>query len=178
MSELARPLALRDLTSAPRIERIEAADEERAALARRFDLVALDRFAAVIEARRDDGAVAVGGRVRAAGAQRCVISGLAVPFAIDEAVRLRFVRPPPNASDEIELCGDDLDTLVIEGEAVDLGEAAAQTLGLALDPYPRALDAALAEARRVLVSEEAAAALVEADRVAASPFAVIRGGAA
>ena len=48
----------------------------------------------------------------------------------------------------MELSADALDTLPIENGAIDLGEAAAETLALALDPFPRSpgADAALAEA--------------------------------
>ena len=45
------------------------------------------------------------------------------------------------AQEEIELDADDCDTIGYDGAAVDLGEAAAETLYLALDPFPRAPDA-------------------------------------
>lgn len=142
----------------------------------RFGLLALDRLEAVLEASREAGGVAVSGRVMAEGTQPCVLSGEPVAFAIDEPVALRFVEHATPAGDEIELGEADLDTLPIEGDAVDLGEAAAQTFGLALDPYPRAQGAAVAEARRLLVSEEEAAARAEVEHAAASPFAAIKRG--
>ena len=37
----------------------------------------------------------------------------------------------------MELAEGELDEIDYEGSAVDLGEAAAQTLALALDPFPR-----------------------------------------
>jgi hypothetical protein len=54
-----------------------------------------------------------------------------------------------------------------EGGAIDLGEAAAQTLALSIDPYPRspAAEAALREAG--VKSEEDA-------RAEASPFAALK----
>ena len=64
--------------------------------------------------------------------------------------------------------------LPIEGRSIDLGEAAAQSLGLALDPYPRAGAEALAAARRRLLSEEAAAEREAAEKARANPFAVLK----
>ena len=46
--------------------------------------------------------------------------------------------------DEIELSEDDCDTVFYTGGAIDLGEAAAETLALALDPFPRSPGAAAA----------------------------------
>jgi len=50
--------------------------------------------------------------------------------------------------DEVELSEDDCDTVEFTGSAIDLGEAAAETLVLSLDPFPRAAgaDAVLREA--------------------------------
>jgi len=52
---------------------------------------------------------------------------------------LRFVDPDVLVSDtdEVELSDDDCDLIEMDNGAVDLGEAVAQTLGLALDPFPR-----------------------------------------
>ncbi len=60
---------------------------------------------------------------------------------MNEPVTLRFVEDDA-ADEETELSADALDTMPIEGGAIDLGEAAAETMALALDPFPRAPDAA------------------------------------
>jgi len=75
--------------------------------------------------------------------QACVASGEPVPAVIAESFTLRFVplRAVDDPDEEMELAEDDLDEIFYEGGAVDLGEAAAQTLALALDPFPRAPDA-------------------------------------
>ena len=59
--------------------------------------------------------------------------------SIDEAFTLAFVPPPvvDGAEPEIELGEGDLDTVIHDGQTIDLGEAVADTLSLALDPYPR-----------------------------------------
>ena len=69
--------------------------------------------------------------------QSCSVTGDPVPVAIDEPVDLLFVAEPGDAQDEIELSEDACDTMFHDGAAIDLGEAAAETMALALDPFPR-----------------------------------------
>ena len=161
-------ISAHDIGAAARIYAITATEPQRAALARRFDLQALDRLDAELAVRRDALGIAVAGRVRAAGAQSCVVSGEAVPFDLDEEVDLRFSDNATAASgDEVELTEPDLEVLPLDGDALDLGEVAAQSLGLGLDPYPRAPEAARAAAQQFLLDEEAA-------RLAANPFNVLK----
>lgn len=176
MSELARLVRLAQLTTTPRPERLSAGPTERAALAGRFDLLALDELEAELDLRREAGGVAVTGRIRARGAQPCAVSGEPVAFDLDEPVALRFAQhAAPRPDEEIELAASDLDTLPIEGDAIDVGEAVAQTLGLALNPYPRLTDVELSDVRQRLAQEEDLAARAEVERAANNPFRVIRG---
>ena len=140
--EFGRRVALDTIGSATRAVRIEADANERVALARRFALTSLDRLSAMLELRAKATGIAVAGRLDAAGTQACVVTGEPVPFAIDEAFGLRFVDEAAFAvaEGEIELDADACDLVVHDGAAVDLGEAVAQTLGLALDPFPRSVD--------------------------------------
>ncbi len=141
--ELSRPLQVHQIGAAPYTLDVEARPEERAALVRRFDLLALASLTATLSARTQAGGVRVTGRVVAQGSQPCGLSGAPVDFAIDEPVDLRFVRVQQVAGDDVELSDGDLDVLEIDGDTIDLGEAAAQSFGLALDPYPRAAGAEL-----------------------------------
>jgi hypothetical protein len=50
----------------------------------------------------------------------------------------------------------------------------AQSLGLALDPYPRAPDEVRAAVARFVISEAEAEALRALDKAAANPFAALR----
>jgi uncharacterized metal-binding protein YceD (DUF177 family) len=86
--------------------------------------------------------------------QACSVTGEPLPVTIDEPVSLRFVEEFETEADEIELSEDVLDTMPIEGGAVDLGEAAAETLALALDPFPRGPNAAATLAAAGVVAEE------------------------
>lgn len=176
MSEFSRLLTL-DEIGAGIERRIEANAEERSALADRFDLRALDRLEVVLTAAPAPGGVRVTGRVQAAAVQACVTSGEDVHAAVNEPVALLFLHDMDGRADEVELHEADCDVLPIEGRAIDIGEAAAQTFGLALDPYPRADAATLEAARRRLISEEEAAAREAAEKAAGNPFAALKRGA-
>ncbi|MFN3991053.1 MAG: YceD family protein [Erythrobacter sp.] len=120
---------------------IEAGAEERAALAARFGLSAIDSLRAEIALEARPKAIRASGRLTAAIIQPCAVSGEDFPVAIDEPLDLRFVEAsarPAQAADaeiEIELAADDCDEIEYAGEMFDLGEAVAQSLGLAIDPY-------------------------------------------
>lgn len=155
--EFSRPERIDLIGTGEREVQVEATAEERAALARRFGLLAVDRLSAHFVVRRETAGIRAVGRVEAAVVQPCSASGEPVPARVDEPVTLLFVEP--GASDEeIELSGDALDTVEIENGAVDLGEAAAETMALALDPFPRAPNAAEAlKAAGVLAEDEVTA---------------------
>ena len=78
---------------------------------------------------------------------------------IAERFDLRFLRDvdaPVGEDEEIEIGRDELDLLPLEGDRADLGEAAVQTLSLALDPFPRHRDADRILGEKGVLSEEAA----------------------
>ncbi len=161
--EFSRTFRLDELGGARTVS-IEADEGERAALAARFGLIGIDRLKATAELARDNEVVTAAGRLEGEVIQACVASGEPVPARIAEDFALRFV-PTGTVSDadEIELAESDLDQIDYEGSSVDLGEAVAQTMALALEPFPRAPGAE--EKLR------AAGVLGEED---ASPFAVLK----
>lgn len=161
--EFSRPIRIDAIGEAPRTIEIEADDRERAALARRFGIEAIDALTAAVTVRRHAAGVLAEGRVAARVVQLCVATAAPLTAAVDAPFRLLFVPEPEDEGTEIELDPDALDTLPLEGGAVDLGEAAAETLSLALDPYPRAPDAAAALRAAGVIGEENARA--------AGPFA-------
>lgn len=144
--EFSRPERIDAIGASARQVTIEADAQERAALAARFGLIGVERLGAALSVRREAAGIIVTGRVGAVVIQRCVATGDPLTAQIDEAVALRFVEETDVASgDEVELVDDALDTIGYSGGAIDLGEAAAQTMALALDPFPRGpgADAAL-----------------------------------
>ena len=82
------------------------------------------------------------GHLRARVVQTCVVSLDDFASDIDEPFRIRFV-PAGQESDDPDPESDD--EIGYAGGALDLGEAAAEQLALALDPYPRAPGAVLPE---------------------------------
>jgi uncharacterized metal-binding protein YceD (DUF177 family) len=125
----------------------EANDAERAALARRFELIDLPSLKA--EGRiipSDHGRRAkVAGVVRAQVVQACVVTLEPVPAMVEDSFVRSYTSSPTDSEREavVDLDSDDPPELMVGG-AVDVGEAVAETLGLALDPYPRAPGAELA----------------------------------
>ena len=136
--EFSRIWKAHEIGVTPRAATLSATDGERGSLATRFDLLALDSLEAEVGARREAGGIRVTGRVRARGFQPCGLSGAPVNFDIDEPLDLRFAEIAIVGDEEVELTDADLDTLPLDGDDLDVGEAVAQSLGLALDPYPRA----------------------------------------
>lgn len=159
--EFSRAFRAHDVGGMSREQKIEAKPSEREALARRFGLVDLDALTAAIWLRREAGGIRVTGTFEAHGNQACVATAEPVPFLLSEPIALLLTEARPEG-DEIELAEPDLDTEILEGDIIDLGEIAAQALALALDPYPRST----APAPGVLTEEQA--------RVVSSPFAALR----
>jgi uncharacterized metal-binding protein YceD (DUF177 family) len=135
---------------------IEASLEERAALAARFGLGAVESLRAEVMLEQKPRAIRATGRLRAAIMQPCAISGEDFPVTIDEPVDLRFIEDnqrPATPDEEIELEADDCDEIEFAGDMFDLGEAVAQTLGLAIDPYAEGPGADAARAAAGIVQE-------------------------
>ena len=139
--EFSRTVRVDTLGADPRRLAIEADEAERAALARRFGIPDIARLEAELSLTRTGTTVDASGTLRAEVTQSCVATGEPVPAGIEEPFRIRFAPPPEPAhgpEEEIELSEKDLDIVFYEGAAVDVGEAVAETLSLALDPWPRA----------------------------------------
>lgn len=154
-SELTRMVKTRPLPGGPVV--IEASEAERAALAARFGLGAVEALRAEISLEQKPRAIRATGRLRAAIMQPCAISGEDFPVTIDEPIDLRFVEDnqrPASEDEEIELEADDCDEIEFTGEMFDLGEAVAQSLGLAIDPYAEGPDADAARAAAGIVQED------------------------
>jgi uncharacterized metal-binding protein YceD (DUF177 family) len=138
--ELSRPLRI-DEIAAHRHGSFAASQQELTALARRFGLRGLNRMDVSYGLEPAENGWLANGRIVADVVQACAATGQDVPAAIDTPFTIRFVEETGVEGDEIELSADDCDTMPIEQGRFDMGEAAAQTLALALDPFPRAPDA-------------------------------------
>lgn len=120
--------------------RLAANEVERAGLAARFSLASLEKFEAEIALTAETLGVSATGRLTATLAQYCVATNEPVAAVIDEPIAIRFI-PEPTTDAEIELNTEDCDSMFYDRQTIDIGEAVAQSLGLALDPYPRSPNA-------------------------------------
>ena len=146
-------------------ERIDlVADEaECAAIAKRLDLISIERLEAHAVLAFDGREVRVSGRIRAALEQSCIATGEPMPTRIDEPFELTFLpEPGGRPDDEVELGPDEMDVVFHDGAAIEFGQAVADTLALVLNPYPRGPNADAALKAAGVLSEEQA-----------GPFAVL-----
>lgn len=115
---------------------------EREALAHRFDLLSLGRLEAEIRLQRlAGGMIRLSGRLLADVVQACVVSLEPVASAIEQDFTVLYGTSEPGNAVMVDLETDEAEPF--DGEAIDIGEAVAQQLALALDPYPRAPGASL-----------------------------------
>ena len=134
---------------------LEPGKAELASLADRFSLGAVHRLKAEVALMADGAIVIANGRLLADILQNCAVSGEEFPVHIDETLAFRFV---PEASmpkqAEVELHAEDCDEIFYSGESFDLGEAVAQGLGLAIDPFARGPNADTARQQAGIVDED------------------------
>ena len=154
--EFSRPRRLDTIGAGDAEVTIEANEAERAALSKRFGLLDIGALSASYTLRKEASGIAASGRLRADVTQACVVTGEGVPVTLDEPFALRFVPEDTagNDEEEVELSEDALDTMFYEGSAIDLGEAAAETLALSLDPFPRSPNAPIVLKEAGVLSEE------------------------
>ncbi len=153
-SEFSRMIDLRQINERPLV--LEPDEAERRRLAGRFSITAIDAMKAELQLAVDGTTVDARGHLTARIVQACAISGEDFPVVIDEPIELRFVHPTTFQPDEeIEITADVCDEIEYEGTTFDLGEAVAQTLALAIDPFAEGPDADRARAEHNLGGEVA-----------------------
>ena len=116
---------------------VEADEAERAALARRFSLPSIERLHVVVTLSQVGDAIDAKGTLEAGFHQRCAISDDPFANVLDERLAIRFVSALTATSEdeELEFDADEPDEIEYDGASLDIGEAVAQSFGLALDPY-------------------------------------------
>lgn len=139
--EFSRMIDLRSLPAGAIV--LEPGEDERRRLAGRFAISAIRAMRAEIELEPAGGEITASGRLTASIVQPCAVSGEDLSVEVDEPVFVRFV--PANhdhkPDEEVELEEGELDEVEYEGTAFDLGEAVAQSLALAIDPFATGPDA-------------------------------------
>jgi uncharacterized metal-binding protein YceD (DUF177 family) len=150
---LARPIDVGQLPASGLVVALTASPEERRRLAEAYDLRevrSLDAEATVLPA--SGGAVTVEGRVIADIVQTCVISLVPVDQHIDEPFAARFVGPDSlevprfRAGTEVQIGTQEEDPPeILDGPTINFGAIVEEHFVLAIDPYPRAPGAELAQ---------------------------------
>ena len=139
---------------------LTADEAQRAAIAKRLDLIELKSFSLEAKLGSVAGGVKAKGVVKAQVVQACAATDLPVSAKITEEFDLRFLRNLDQQDvaedEEIEITSDDCEILPLEQERVDIGEVGVQSLSLALDPFPRHPDADRILAEKGILTEEQA----------------------
>ncbi len=145
MSEFSIVVAAGDVSPSGTEFRFEADEKQRAALAKRFDIIELKSLkgTAKVKPWRRVG-LALEARFTAELVQACVVTLEPVPEKLDESFTLHFLPEeliaPVTPGSEREIVvdvGSDEPPEALENGSVDIGEAVAEQLSLAMDPYPK-----------------------------------------
>ena len=137
--EFSRFFVLTEIKDRTIERKITANKAERAALARRFNLLAISHLSAVLSIVRvvNSKLVKVTGILRAEVMQSCVVTLDPLTVMLESQIKEAYGPPSPDVQIADELLGEALSPEPFEGNGIDLGELVAQKLTLQLDPYPR-----------------------------------------
>ena len=154
--EFSRPLKIEHIDKSGKPIEIEASPDEMIALANRFDLLSIEFMNADFTVKPTDGGTkfSVKGTVRASVTQQSIVSGDSVETPIEQDItawyadydrvasfeKARKQKEREETADEYEIKSKEEDPERVMNGAIDLGEVAAQFLGLALDEFPRTKD--------------------------------------
>jgi hypothetical protein len=148
--------------------RLDAPEAARTALAVRFDLASIEDLTAEVELGREHEGIRLRGVLSAAFHYACRVSRDPFPARLNLPVDVLFLPadllPDP---DDVTENPDPWDVDELDPAGVDVAEAVAVTLALALDPFPRGPSADEALEQLGIQTEEQA-------RAERSPFAVLK----
>ncbi|MBV8457256.1 MAG: DUF177 domain-containing protein [Acetobacteraceae bacterium] len=140
--ELHRPVRLDRFGPDATVHEVDASDEECRALAERFGIPAVLSLRCRLTLRRLSRDVVAGsGQLTAQVVRVCGVTLDNFEMDVTEAFSVRFV---PEGTESADIDPETEDEIPYSGDVIDLGEAAAEQLALALKPYPRRPGAELA----------------------------------
>ena len=135
--EFSRPLDVTRVPAHGSTERISAEPTECAALAARFGLPAIHSLAAELKVSRWRGeGLKIEGRFSADLDQTCVVSLEAFRSTLSDTFESYFLPAGRNAGKD-EAAIEEGDAEPFKDGVIDMGEAVAEAMALALDPYPK-----------------------------------------
>jgi uncharacterized metal-binding protein YceD (DUF177 family) len=151
--EFSRPIPVPTLSGVEKTYAIEAIESERLALAERFGILGVDTLSATVRLKIMSGGeiVRLRGKFQATVRQACVITLEPVAATLAEEFELLYGPQPDAGEGEIvlDLEVEDPPEPIVDG-IIDIGEAVAEHLALALDPFPRAPGAVFQSAEEPL----------------------------
>ena len=150
-NELSRPVSIDKIDAKGYDTTITTTDEERAALAERFDLSSITAMEAKVTVTPQNGIYHVLGILSAEVAQTSVVSGNPIPKTITQDIEAWYTQAKvasfeqekqrrESSGEEHEIVDEKDDPEYIHDGILDIGETCAQFLGLALDDFPRGQD--------------------------------------
>lgn len=164
--EFSRPIALDHIGVREKNFSFEASPAECALLAKRLGIPKLEslRAACAVSMIQGGKRVRLKGRVQAELIQICVVTLEPIVTRVDEEFTRQYSALDTKMPTEvvIDLQEDDPPEPILDGQ-IDMGEAAAEHLALAMDPFPRRPDAVF----------EPPPAVVQLEPSKVSPFALL-----
>jgi uncharacterized metal-binding protein YceD (DUF177 family) len=134
-SEFSVIISLETIGDQPHLLKISASDEERRALAKRFDLVDIDELSAelALKWRKMNKVLSLKGRFSAKVTQSCVLTLNPIDAEINQELDILFAQNEEDIMSFVDLN----ETELLDSPEIDVGEIVAEELSLSLEPYPR-----------------------------------------
>jgi uncharacterized metal-binding protein YceD (DUF177 family) len=163
-------ISINQLGSTPVQLVVAATPEQCGPLAARFGLAAIDKLSAHLSLLKDVQGVHVSGTVHAKVQYFCRVTTEPFPASLSEPLSILYLQgvSEEDLPDPVEaaLADDPVEMLALDGDEIDVAVLCAETLGLALEPFPRGPGADAALAQLGIMTEEQA-------QIASSPFAIL-----
>lgn len=138
--ELNRNIDIGDIKEHSEIKlEIIATEAECIALAKRFDILAVEKLTAIVKATMKAGDIyRIKGDIQASVVQACGVTLAPCPEIVKETFEETLTTNPNKVAHEDETDADiEKPVDVIEGNLINVGEVVAQWLALSLNPFPR-----------------------------------------
>jgi len=137
-----------DLASGTKRYKISLEPEQRQQVAAFLDLITIEKLDGFMEltGHAKTRLISLSGTLDADVSGRCVVTGKAVPQAINVKFRRQFTEDPDQAQwdhddEDVHPSGVDDPPDLVENDEIDIGFVLIEELSLDLDPYPHAPEA-------------------------------------
>lgn len=136
LESLSHRIPLAELDGEAKHVSLKVSDEDRKALAERYDVRSVEALSGDMDVTRHGTLVRVAGSIEADLGRTCVVSLEPMRETIDENFAVEFTTEF-SETDEEEVEADLDAPEPLKGDAIDLGEVLLEQLVLAMDPHPR-----------------------------------------